>query len=42
MGPFTAFEIDPLAARCCRENFQRHQVPGLVHNHDITQPPCRP
>jgi len=36
-GPFTAVEIDPLAAACCRSNFAAAGVPGRVLEHDLNQ-----
>jgi len=36
-GPFTAVEMDPAAARCCRRNFQAAGLMGQVLEHDLTQ-----
>lgn len=37
-GPFTALEIDELAAKCCRDNFARQGLEGEVLRHDLTEP----
>lgn len=37
-GPFSALEIDPLAARCCERNFTRASLDGRVLIHDLSQP----
>jgi tRNA1Val (adenine37-N6)-methyltransferase len=37
-GPFTAVEIDPLAAECCRRNLKEAGLNGMVLNHDLTRP----
>lgn len=34
-GPFTAWEMDPLAARCCRDNFAAAGLDGRVVEHDL-------
>ena len=36
-GPFSAVELNALAAECCRENFSRYQVPGQVLCQDLTR-----
>ena len=36
-GPFTAVELDPLAAHCCRRNFQDAGLAGQVLEHDLRQ-----
>lgn len=37
-GPFTAIEIDPLAADCCRANLEHHRLAGRVLNQDLAAP----
>ncbi len=37
-GPYTAVEIDPLAADCCRRNLAAAGVPGRVLTHDLRRP----
>ena len=37
-GPFSALEIDPLAAGCCERNFERAGLKGQVLTHDLSQP----
>lgn len=37
-GPFTALEIDPLAADCCRANLARHRLDGRTFNQDLAAP----
>ncbi|MCF8065398.1 MAG: methyltransferase [Desulfarculaceae bacterium] len=37
-GPFSALEIDPLAAGCCERNFSRAGLDGRVLAHDLSQP----
>jgi tRNA1Val (adenine37-N6)-methyltransferase len=34
-GPFSAFELDTLAADCCRQNFVSAGMNGLVMEHDL-------
>lgn len=41
-GPFTALELDPLAAACCRANFAAHGLDGQVVEHDLNQSPTSP
>lgn len=36
-GPFSAVELEPLAAACCRHNFARAGLAGQVLEHDLTQ-----
>ena len=37
-GPFSALELDPLAAACCERNFERAGLKGQVLTHDLSQP----
>lgn len=37
-GPFTAIEIDPLAAECCRANLKRHGLAHRVCHQDLAAP----
>lgn len=37
-GPFSAVEIDPLAAACCQRNLARASLDGRVLTHDLSQP----
>lgn len=36
-GPFCAVELDPMAAACCRHNFQAAGLGGQALEHDLTQ-----
>lgn len=37
-GPFTAVELDPLAAECCRRNFAQAGLEGVVLEQDLARP----